>query len=644
MLIEGQILAGRYHLEELLHDGGGAVVWAAKDAQTRRAVALKLLSDRLPDLQKNVEWFLQRGQVAMNQLHPFFVPVLDVSTTDKEQPFLVVPLLEGSSLRQRLDDAGPMTPLSAASVVILILTALSEVHRVGRAHGDIKPENIFLDPKADPIRTLDILNLGLSRPMLGDQISTTPRRILGTLDYTAPERLRNPSQDASASADIFALGVILSELLTGNTPLAPLRPEDQLIEKKIADRNSYYLAGNPVPSPGTALPTLSPQLTAVIRRAVSLEPSSRYENAAQMLEELSAAVSDEEALRTTATGASLPSSRGPQLATSQPASAGFAPAPDPSLAATMLGRPEDFDISARVTPTEPIIAPTDRDTDLLELGDAESVRTDVVNTGFSPPPLCDDDERDTLETHIIDTDTVKPPGPPLSDPFAEEGTEEDVEPPSGYARTVVFEAPASFAEPPSAPATAPPPASNPAPAPDEADELEAPKTQIFNPSSVTPTPPPQQMTPAPAAPPPTNAGGLEAAKTMILSPDHDGPTMLLDSSSPAMKDIAGTPPPGPSPIAQPPAPTAFLPGAQAQVGPPSGVQPSAPTPTPPPQSIPVSDGVGPPVWTQPSSADEHPNESARGKKPVKTIALIVLILVVLGALFGGAAYVISALL
>jgi len=286
MVAEGQRLADRFRLESVVDDGGAAALWVATDTSSGDRVALKVLSERLPDLQRFVGTFVAAGRRLSKAPHPAFVTVTSIGSTDRGLPFLVSDYIDGTSLRQLLETAGPLPVQRALRLIESVLQAMAAAHAEGAVHGDIKPSNLVLPADGTDSDSLRILNLGLSSPMIAAPGATMPEAIVGVLDYTAPERLREPGAAPTAAGDVFACGVIMSEMLMGQLPLAPLNPEDPTIDTKIADRNAYYMSGHAVPPPSMAKEDLSPAVVEVIHVATNVEPSRRFADAAQMLEAL----------------------------------------------------------------------------------------------------------------------------------------------------------------------------------------------------------------------------------------------------------------------------------------------------------------------------------------------------------------------
>lgn len=288
MLVEGHVLANRFRLEAVLDERGSSTVWTATDTSSKRRVALKLLNDTLPDLPRRIGSFVSAGRRASKAPHPAFVSITAVAQTEQGIPFLVMDLLEGrTSLRRLLDNGEPLPVERALSIMGEILSALAVAHGAGLTHGDIKPDNIML-PSGEGKSPLKLLNLGLSRPMLAGSDATTPAHISGVLDYVAPEWLQRPGAEPTPTSDVFACGVILGEMIMGQLPLAPLKPEDPTIETKLADRNSYYMSGHAVPLPSTTFHELSPQLLGVLRDATAVDTARRFTEAGQLQRALQA--------------------------------------------------------------------------------------------------------------------------------------------------------------------------------------------------------------------------------------------------------------------------------------------------------------------------------------------------------------------
>ncbi|MCW5801483.1 MAG: serine/threonine protein kinase [Deltaproteobacteria bacterium] len=223
--------AGKYELRDKLGQGTFGYVFTARDTELDRDVAFKVLN---PSHQTNgdiVARFLQEARASARIRHPGIVTVLDcgrIPTTVGETAFIAMELLEGESLTNRLARAGRLAPESAMEVCRQIASALDAAHRADVLHRDLKPDNIFLvpDPAVPAGERVKVLDFGLAK--LGRGGHTQMNTVFGTPRYMSPEQCRSATQIDQRS-DVYSLGCILFELITGRTPFdGDLR---QLIER-----------------------------------------------------------------------------------------------------------------------------------------------------------------------------------------------------------------------------------------------------------------------------------------------------------------------------------------------------------------------------------------------------------------------------
>jgi serine/threonine protein kinase len=209
---------GPYRLLGPLGVGGMATVFAAEHVGLEKRVALKVLRAPLlgdGDVRRR---FLREGILASRVRHPNVVDVTDVGE-DRGHAYLVMELLEGESLRERLDRRGAIPVEEALDVLLPILLALAAAHRVDVVHGDVKPENIFIARQGEQRETSKLLDFGISRASaVVEQRAIEDRRILGTPHYMAPEQARGSAIDPRA--DQYALAVVLFESMAGALPYA----------------------------------------------------------------------------------------------------------------------------------------------------------------------------------------------------------------------------------------------------------------------------------------------------------------------------------------------------------------------------------------------------------------------------------------
>ena len=202
-------LGGRYHLEEPIASGGAAIVWRAFDENLSRSVAIKLLHPHHATDPTVVERFERESRSAAQLNHPNAVRIYDTGR-DGELVFLVMEHVDGPSLRQVLRDASPLDPTVVAALGEQVASALGEAHARGLVHRDIKPANILIASDG----TVKVTDFGIAKALSGaDATLTSPGTVVGTAAYVAPEQLEESTIDARA--DIYSLGVLLYECLTG---------------------------------------------------------------------------------------------------------------------------------------------------------------------------------------------------------------------------------------------------------------------------------------------------------------------------------------------------------------------------------------------------------------------------------------------
>jgi eukaryotic-like serine/threonine-protein kinase len=202
-------LGERYHLEEPIASGGAAIVWRAFDENLSRSVAIKLLHPHHATDPTVVERFERESRAAAQLNHPNAVRIYDTGRED-DLVFLVMEHVDGPSLRDVLKEWGPLEPLAVAALGEQVASALGEAHARGLVHRDVKPANILIASDG----TVKVTDFGIAKALSGaDATLTNPGTVVGTAAYVAPEQLEDASVDARA--DIYALGVVLYECLTG---------------------------------------------------------------------------------------------------------------------------------------------------------------------------------------------------------------------------------------------------------------------------------------------------------------------------------------------------------------------------------------------------------------------------------------------
>ncbi|MDH5590179.1 MAG: protein kinase [Gemmatimonadota bacterium] len=270
-------LQGRYHVESELGEGGMARVYRATDAKHGRAVALKVLK---PELGETIgtERFLREIDIAAKLSHPHILPLFDSGQADGLF-YLVMPYVEGESLRDLLDREGALPLERAVTVASEIADALAYAHERGLVHRDIKPENILFQAGH-----ASVADFGIA---LGTGDSTNTRltgtgMAIGTVAYMSPEQAVG-DQDVDGRTDIYALGCILFEMLEGQRPFAGQTPQAVLVSK--------LTGGPPELTCSNELPETLPP---VLARALAPDPDDRPDDARQFMTELQTALSARE--------------------------------------------------------------------------------------------------------------------------------------------------------------------------------------------------------------------------------------------------------------------------------------------------------------------------------------------------------------
>jgi serine/threonine protein kinase len=269
--LQGRVLGGRYRLRRLLAAGGMGAVWAAEDAVLGREVAVKVLGEALAGDQRAALRLRREARAAGRLAHPGIARVLDLGE-DAGRPYLVMELLHGESLAGRLARAGPLAPAEAVRVVAAAADALEVAHRAGIVHRDVKPGNVFVTGGG----AVKLLDFGIASA--ANEAALTGGGLIGTAAYLAPERVLG--HDATPAADVYALGVLLYELLAGRPPFAG----DTGTALAMA-----HVHARPIPL-GEVAPHVPAALAAACHRALAKDPAARPSSAAALAALLRATV------------------------------------------------------------------------------------------------------------------------------------------------------------------------------------------------------------------------------------------------------------------------------------------------------------------------------------------------------------------
>ncbi|GAB4212921.1 MAG: hypothetical protein OHK0013_36260 [Sandaracinaceae bacterium] len=269
----GRLVAGRYAVERPLGHGGMATVYRGEEIASGRAVAIKVMHDGLRDEEALRERFRREARNASAIAHENVVEVLDAGETEDGYPYLVMELLEGETLRDLLK-RGPIPLPDVLDLGVQIARGLARAHDLGIVHRDLKPENVFLVVR-DGVRVAKLVDFGIARAR-HDRKLTEAGTLLGTPAYLAPERVRG--RDDDPAGDLYSLGVVLFEMVTGRLPFLSESFQGYLF---------HHLETVP-PRPSSLVPACTPALESLVLRLLAKSKKERPVDAHQVVRELEA--------------------------------------------------------------------------------------------------------------------------------------------------------------------------------------------------------------------------------------------------------------------------------------------------------------------------------------------------------------------
>jgi serine/threonine protein kinase len=280
----GTSLNGRYRLEARVGAGGMSTVYRAFDETLQRPVAVKLMNREVASDSDQLERFRREARAVAQLSHPHIVGVIDAGEDDG-RPYIVLEYVEGETLKDRIRRLGRLPVAEAVAYAIEIARALGAAHSRHIIHRDVKPQNVLIDEEG----SAKVTDFGIARTLEEDGL-TADGRVLGTTDYVSPEQALG--QHVSGQSDLYSLGVVLYEMLTGEVPF---KGENQVTVAMKHVREE-------LPDIQVKRPEVSAALAAVVETATAKREDDRYADDAEMIADLEDALAIETARTGSATG------------------------------------------------------------------------------------------------------------------------------------------------------------------------------------------------------------------------------------------------------------------------------------------------------------------------------------------------------
>lgn len=279
MVQPGELIAGKYRVERVLAVGGMGVVMAARHEELDQQVALKILRQDAMTSEEAVARFVREARTAARLQSEHVARVFDVGTLEHGVPFMVMEYLNGLDLQQVVDARGPLPIIEAVDYVLQALEAIAEAHALGIVHRDLKPSNLFLAARPDGSGRIKVLDFGISKEHGLDAPAgvglTSTKQVIGSPGYMSPEQMLTP-KSVDGRTDVWAIGVLLYELLTGESPFRG--------ETVAAVMTS--ILHNPLPKAHDKRADIPAGLERVIERCLSRDLAGRYMNVAEVARDL----------------------------------------------------------------------------------------------------------------------------------------------------------------------------------------------------------------------------------------------------------------------------------------------------------------------------------------------------------------------
>jgi eukaryotic-like serine/threonine-protein kinase len=265
-LAPGAFIAGRYRVLRKIGEGGMGLLYACFDTTLSREVAVKLMQRSLAAEPLIAERLMREAMLAA-QLRRHVAQVFDCGMLETGEPYIVMELLSGRDMYAALRESGPITPEELSAVMLQVCDGLAEAHAKGIIHRDLKPENLFCANEPDGSLVIKIVDFGVSKQLSGRRMraQTNPGESVGSPQYMSPEQITRPSE-VDARTDIWSLGVVMYELLTGHLPFRGAGTA-QICAAVLTE---------PVPSISDYRQDVPPALEFIIRRCLEKDREHRF--------------------------------------------------------------------------------------------------------------------------------------------------------------------------------------------------------------------------------------------------------------------------------------------------------------------------------------------------------------------------------
>lgn len=264
----GKVIDGRYEIQQRVGEGGMGVVYKSRQISIDRVIALKMLNQQMASDPTWVQRFYNEAKACSRLQHPNTIRMFDFGQTSDGRLFMTMEFLDGISLRDALQK-GPLAPQRVVKILIQCCASLAEAHSIGIIHRDIKPDNVFLLNMAGSPDFVKLLDFSVAKLLEGDRMKTQAGVVFGTPQYMSPEQGRGLPLDARS--DLYALGILAFEMLTGNVPFHDDNPMTVI---------QMHLQGQIPPMPDS----IPYSVQQIVRRALEKDPGRRYQSSGEMMQ------------------------------------------------------------------------------------------------------------------------------------------------------------------------------------------------------------------------------------------------------------------------------------------------------------------------------------------------------------------------